>query len=154
MSDTGAKRPGIGVVGAGNIAVLNVKGYLQDPRCDVVAVCDPVPGGPRKQRTLGAARVYTSLDELLADPDVDAVEILTPTNLHLEHVLAAVAAGKHVSCQKPIANSVDDAQAMTKAAEAAGVILRISECFRHYPPAGASPTADRRRGHRPAHARP
>ncbi|MBV8462374.1 MAG: Gfo/Idh/MocA family oxidoreductase, partial [Acidimicrobiales bacterium] len=73
-------------------------------------------------------------DEILADPSVDAVEILTPTHLHHDHVLAAVEAGKHVSCQKPIANTVDEARAMTKAAEAAGVIFRISECFRHYPP--------------------
>ncbi len=128
-------RPGIGIVGAGNIAVLNVRGYLRDPRCDVVAVCDPVPGRAEAAAAeWGGARAYTSLDELLADPAVDGVEILTPTHLHHEHVLAAVAAGKHVSCQKPIANTVDDAQAMSKAAEAAGVILRISECFRHYPP--------------------
>jgi predicted dehydrogenase len=135
VSDTGGQRPGIGVVGAGNIAGLNVKGYVQDPRCDVVAVCDPVAGrAAEAAKRWGAARAYTSLDELLADPGVDAVEILTPTNLHHEHVLAAAAAGKHVSCQKPIANSVDDARAMTKAAEAAGIIFRISECFRHYPP--------------------
>jgi predicted dehydrogenase len=71
------------------------------------------------------------LDDMLADPDIDAVEILTPTHLHREHVLAAVAAGKHVSCQKPIANSIADARDMEAAAESAGVILRISECFRH-----------------------
>jgi predicted dehydrogenase len=128
-------RPGIGIVGAGNIAVLNVRGYLTDPRCDVVAVCDPVAGrAAQAAAEWGGGRAYTALEELLADPAVDAVEILTPTHLHKDHVLAAVSAGKHVSCQKPIANSVDDAQTMTKAAEAAGVVFRISECFRHYPP--------------------
>jgi predicted dehydrogenase len=134
MSDM-IERPRIGIVGAGNIAAINVNGYLADPRCDVVAVCDPVEG-----RAAGAAAAwgvgasYTSLDEMLADPDIDAVEILTPTHLHRDHVLAAVAAGKHVSCQKPIANSVADARIMEEAAASAGVILRISECFRHYPP--------------------
>jgi predicted dehydrogenase len=134
VSATGG-RLGIGVVGAGNIAGLNVHGYLVDPRCDVVAVCDPVAGRAAEAAAKwGGGRAYTDLGDLLADPAVDAVEILTPTHLHHDHVLAAVAAGKHVSCQKPIANSVDDGRAMAKAAEAAGVIFRISECFRHYPP--------------------
>ena len=61
---------------------------------------------------MGGHRSYTALDDLLADPDVDAVEILTPTNLHHGHVLAALTAGKHVSCQKPLANSVTEARAM------------------------------------------
>jgi predicted dehydrogenase len=134
MSDaTGRAR--IGIVGAGNIASLNVNGYLADPRCDVVAVCDPFVGrAAAAAEAWGAGRWFTSLDDLLADPEVDAVEILTPTHLHRDHALAAAGAGKHISCQKPIANSVADAQVMEKAAADAGVILRISECFRHYPP--------------------
>ncbi|MGH9078945.1 MAG: Gfo/Idh/MocA family protein [Acidimicrobiales bacterium] len=134
MSGTGG-RPQIGIVGAGNIASLNVHGYLADPRCDVAAVCDPFEGrAAEAAEAWGADRSYTSLGGLLADPDLDAVEILTPTHLHRDHVLAAAAAGKHVSCQKPIANTVSDALVMEKAAADAGVILRISECFRHYPP--------------------
>ncbi|MGD0880536.1 MAG: Gfo/Idh/MocA family oxidoreductase [Acidimicrobiales bacterium] len=128
-------RPRIGIVGAGNIASLNVAGYLDDPRCDVVAVCDPKEGrADDAALAWGADRAYTDLDAMLADPDIDAVEILTPTFLHHDHVLAAVAAGKHVSCQKPLANTVAEARAMADAADAAGVILRVSECFRHYPP--------------------
>jgi predicted dehydrogenase len=125
----------IGIVGVGNIAPLNVAGYLEHPKCDVVALCDP-----REDKACamaaewGVPAVYTSLPDLLADPDVDAVEILTPTHLHKEHVLAAVGAGKHVSVQKPIANTVADARAMRDAADAAGVVFRVSECFLHYPP--------------------
>jgi predicted dehydrogenase len=127
--------PRIGIVGAGNIASLNVTGYLEDPRCDVVAVCDPKEDrAAEAARAWGAERAYTGLDDLLADPGVDAVEILTPTFLHHDHVLAAVAAGKHVSCQKPLANTVAEARAMAAAADGAGVVLRVSECFRHYPP--------------------
>ncbi|MBF6557173.1 MAG: Gfo/Idh/MocA family oxidoreductase [Acidimicrobiales bacterium] len=134
MSGIGG-RPRIGIVGAGNIASLNVHGYLSDPRCDVVAVCDPVEGrAAAAAAEWGAPKAFTDLGAMLADPDIDAVEILTPTHLHHEHALAAVAAGKHVSCQKPLANSVADARAMATAAEAAGVILRVSECYRHYPP--------------------
>ena len=125
----------IGIVGAGNIASMNVAGYLADPRCAVVAVCDPREGRAEEVAAeWGVPRAYTELDALLADPDVDAVEILTPTNLHHDHVLAALAAGKHVSCQKPLANSVSQAREMARAADEAGLILRVSECFRHYPP--------------------
>jgi predicted dehydrogenase len=125
----------IGIVGVGNIAPLNVAGYLEHPDCDVVALCDPREDKARAMAAeWGVPAVYTSLPDLLADPGVDAVEILTPTHMHKEHVLAAVAAGKHVSVQKPIANTVADARTMRDAADAAGVVLRVSECFLHYPP--------------------
>jgi predicted dehydrogenase len=83
---------------------------------------------------VGIGAFATDLDDVLADPSIDAVEILTPTYLHSSHVLAALAAGKHVSCQQPLANSVDEARTMADAARATGLTLRVSECFRHYPP--------------------
>jgi predicted dehydrogenase len=125
----------MGVVGCGNIAALNVAGYLGHDRCDVLAVCDPV-----KESAEAAAaawevpRVYSDLADLLDDEDIDAVEILTPTHLHRDHVTAALEAGKHVSCQKPLGNAVDECLAMAGAAERAGRVLRVSECFAHYPP--------------------
>lgn len=129
------RSPRIGIVGAGNIASMNVAGYLKDPRCEVVAVCDPREGrAAAAAAAWGAATAYTDLDAMLADADIDAVEILTPTHLHHDHVLAALTAGKHVSCQKPLANSVTEGRAMAAAADAAHLILRVSECFRHYPP--------------------
>lgn len=125
----------LGVLGAGNIADMNVAGYVEHDRCDVLAVCDVDPDVAKEAADRwGAPKVYTDVDQLLGDPDVDAVEILTPTHLHHRHVLDALEAGKHVSVQKPVANSVDDALEMGRAADAAGRTLRISECFVHYPP--------------------
>ena len=125
----------LAVVGAGNIADLNVAGYLAHPRCDVVAVCDVEPGLARAAADRwGVSRVYTDLDQLLAQDDVDAVEVLTPTHLHHAHVLDALDAGKHVSVQKPMANTVDEAFEMELAATKADRVLRISECMVHYPP--------------------
>ena len=125
----------LGVVGAGNIAEMNVAGYLEDDRCEVVAVCDTNQEVAQAAATAwGAAKVFTAVDDLLDDPAIDAVEILTPTHLHHDHVLAALAAGKHVSCQKPLANTIDEARTMAAAADQAGLILRVSECYRHYPP--------------------
>jgi predicted dehydrogenase len=125
----------LGVVGAGNIAPLNLAGYLEHERCDVIAVCDPrAEVAERRAREWEVPRVYTRLEDLLDDSDVDAVEILTPTHLHKEHVVAAARAGKHVSCQKPMANSVADCRTMLAAADEAGIVFRVSECFYHYPP--------------------
>jgi predicted dehydrogenase len=125
----------LGVVGVGNIAPLNVAGYLEDERCDVVAVCDQrAELAERRAREWEVPRVYTRLEDLLDDSEVDAVEILTPTHLHKDHVVAAARAGKHVSCQKPMANSVAEARIMLAAADQAGIVFRVSECFYHYPP--------------------
>jgi predicted dehydrogenase len=125
----------LGVVGVGNIAGLNVAGYLEHERCDVVALCDPREDAlARRSKEWGVERLYTSLDDLLADDEIDAVEILTPTHLHKEHVIAAARAGKHISCQKPMANSVADCREMLAETSKAGVVFRISECFFHYPP--------------------
>lgn len=129
------ERVRIGIVGIGNVAPLNVRGYLEHDRCDVVALCEPrVDKGQRMASEWGVPKVYSELDQLLNDDEIDAVEILTPTYLHKEHVIAAIAAGKHVSCQKPIANTIADAREMVEAAERAGVMFRISECNLFYPP--------------------
>jgi len=125
----------LGIAGIGNIAQLNVLGYLEHDRCEVVALCDPRQAKVEAMaRQWGVGRTYTSLDALLADDEVDAVEILTPTYLHHDHVVAAAQAGKHISCQKPMANSVAEARDMAAAVRQAGVLFRISECALHYPP--------------------
>jgi predicted dehydrogenase len=124
----------LGVVGAGNIAATNVKGYLQDPRCDVVAVCDTNEEVGRAAAAEWGATYVAELSELLADDSIDAVEILTPTHLHHDHAIQALEAGKHVSIQKPVANTIEEGRAMGAAAERADRTLRISECFVHYPP--------------------
>ena len=76
-----------------------------------MAVCDPrVEKANAAAEYMGPSKLYTDVDKFLADEDVDAVEVLTPTMLHKEHVVSALEAGKHVSCQKPIANTVSDGQ--------------------------------------------
>ena len=131
----GLDRVRLGVVGIGNIAAMNIRGYLDHERCDVVAVCDPrVDHARQRADEWGVPTVYGELDDLLADDSIDAVEILTPTHLHHRHVLAALDAGKHVSVQKPIANTVEDGQEMGARAAELGLTLRVSECYAHYPP--------------------
>jgi predicted dehydrogenase len=125
----------VGIIGVGNIATLNVPGYLEHEQCEVVALCDPRPDLlERRAQEWDVPRVYTDVDALLKDETIDTVEILSPTPLHAEHTIAALRAGKHVSCQKPIANTVGDARRMHDFAREAGTLFRVTEQCCHYPP--------------------
>src|SRR5919204_302091 len=101
----------LAIVGCGNICQLNAPGYLEHERCDVVALCDAERArAERRAREWGLTpRIHEDYRKLLDDPAVDAVELLTPTHLHAEQIVAALDAGKHISCQKPIAISVAEA---------------------------------------------
>jgi len=123
------------VVGCGRISDLHALGYRGVEGTRIVAVCDTRQGRARaKAKAWGVDKVYAAYEDLLADPDVDLVELLVPHHLHAEMTIAACAAGKHVSVQKPMALSVAEAEAMIAAAGRAGVVLRVYENFVFYPP--------------------
>ncbi len=75
------------------------------------------------QYTAGEARVYGTLDELLADPRVDAVDICLPHHLHADAVTRAAGAGKHIFCEKPLCLSLEEARTIRSAVEGSGVTL-------------------------------
>jgi predicted dehydrogenase len=83
--------------------------------------------------SLGAANPAASVAELVASPDVDVVSVCTPNHLHLEMAELALAAGKHVVCEKPLALSPEDAQRLADLAEAAGVVHAVPFVYRYYP---------------------
>ena len=126
----------LAIVGCGTISQLNAPGYLEHDQCEVAALCDPA----RERAEQRAAqwgitpRIYTSYDQLLDDPDIDAVELLTPTPLHAEQSIAALEAGKHVSCQKPMARNLEEAGRVAEAAARADTFFRVTENFLYYPP--------------------
>jgi predicted dehydrogenase len=110
-------------------------GYRERQDARIVAVCDIKKGrAQQKARTWGVETVYTDYQELLADPEIDLVELLVPHHLHAEMTIAACESGKHVSVQKPMALNVAEANQMIKAAQHAEVILRIYENFVFYQP--------------------
>ena len=80
----------------------------------------------------GAPRTYQTLDELVDDADVDVVYVASPNSLHREHVIAAAAAGKHVLCEKPMANDVQSALDMITTCAAAGVQFGIAFQYRQH----------------------
>ena len=126
----------LGIVGCGSIFPLNANGYATDNRCEIVAVCDPIKErAERKATQLGIApTVYTNYEDFLADDTIDAIEILTPTQFHAEQIIAGLKAGKHVSCQKPLATDMEEADHIIDAANKAKTIFRVTENFLYYPP--------------------
>ena len=130
------ERVRVGIIGCGRIAGLHALGYLDHPRAEIVAVCDrDADAARRAQAEWGAARRYRDYATLLADADVNAVEILLPHHLHREVAIAALQAGKHVSLQKPPTLTLRRARRRShEAALAAGRRLRVFENFMYYPP--------------------
>jgi len=125
----------VAIVGCGRISDLHELGYRECEEARLVAVCDSRRGRARaKAKAWGVDKVYTDYRALLADPEVDLVELLVPHHLHAEMAIAACRAGKHVSVQKPMARTVSEAESMMAAAEQAGVVLRVYENFVFYPP--------------------
>ncbi len=125
----------VGIIGCGRISDLHVLGYENLATARLMAVCDTDRSRAKaKAEAWRAERVYTDYHKLLADPDIDLVEIVVPHHLHAEMAIAAAQAGKHISVQKPMALNVAEAEAMTTAAKAARVKLRVYENFVFYPP--------------------
>jgi len=127
----------VGIIGAGRISDLHALEYLRNDRAQITAVCDIDAEAAQRRAAawnVPPARVFTNHHDLLALPDLDLVEILLPHHLHHPVTLDALAAGKHVSVQKPMAISLAHADEMIAAATAAGLTLRVYENFIFYPP--------------------
>lgn len=125
----------IGFIGCGRISTLQALGYLEHDAAEVVAVCDvDADLAARRAAEWGARSTYTDYRDLLGDGAVDAVEILVPHHLHREVALAALAAGKHVSLQKPPTFTIGELAEIDAAARAARRQFRVFENFMHYPP--------------------
>ena len=128
---------GIGIIGCGRISDLHVEPYLKDPRTGITAIAEVDPdllerrGGAWQ---VPADRRYLDYRDLLARPDVDVVEILSPHHLHHEMTLTALAAGKHTVVQKPMAINLAQADEMLAAAATARGRFKVFENFIFYAP--------------------
>src|SRR5664279_2921718 len=134
MGTTSTDHVRVGIVGGGRIADLNSIGWIEHDRGRIVAVCD-VDGETRAQRAAEwDCKGYAELDDLLADPDVDAVAILTPHHLHATQAISAFRAGKHVCLQKPPTLSLTEFDLVAAEATEAGTVFKVYENFLFYPP--------------------
>jgi predicted dehydrogenase len=135
----------IGLIGCGGISGVHIPAHVDYPSANIIAVCDLLeeamaratakitakPGHGEQVAVL--PKSYTDYHELLADPEVEIVDICLPTDLHAPVAIAAFAAGKHVICEKPMALTVADCDRMIDAAERAGRHLYIGQCIRLWP---------------------
>ncbi|MFE4468196.1 Gfo/Idh/MocA family protein [Leifsonia sp. NPDC056824] len=114
----------IGLIGAGGIAGAHVEGYLRNP--DVItfaAVADPVRESAEQRAAAADAAIYADYRVMLAEADIDAVDICLPHHLHKDAIVAAARAGKHILCEKPLCLTPEEAAEVSAAVEEAGVTL-------------------------------
>lgn len=123
------------IIGAGSIALANhLPGLALTQRAKVVALCDSDPATLQKaSQATGVAAVYADYSKVIAHEGVDAVIVATPNFLHAPIVLAAVSAGKHVLCEKPLALDFTTAKQMYDFAEVAGVRHMTAFTYRFVP---------------------
>lgn len=120
----------VAIVGTGNIAHHHIRAYLAFPqRCTIVALVDiyPEKAQEKQQRYgLAQAQVFSSHAEMLAAGiRVDLVDVCTPPYVHAEIAIDALHAGKHVLCEKPMAASLEECDAMIAAQQASGKVLSV-----------------------------
>ncbi|MEH7379078.1 Gfo/Idh/MocA family oxidoreductase [Bacillus sp. JJ1533] len=116
----------IAVIGCGSIAQhRHLPEYAMNKHVEIVAVCDIVEDRVHQVASQYGVMAYTNYEELLADPEVEAVSVCTPNYLHAPISIAALEAGKHVLCEKPMATSKEEAMNMIEAAQKSNKKLMI-----------------------------
>lgn len=117
----------VGIIGVGGIAQAHIQAYRKNPAVELYAFCDINPNQLKSQGELhGITRLYTDVNDMMAAlPELDAVSVCTWNCAHAACTIAALKAGKHVLCEKPMAMNAEEAAAMCKAAEESGKLLMI-----------------------------
>ncbi|MFZ2640368.1 MAG: Gfo/Idh/MocA family oxidoreductase [Verrucomicrobiia bacterium] len=137
----------VGLIGLGFMGVTHFKGYKNIQNARVVAVCDGIEkrltgdwrdikgniGDSGGVQDLTGIATYKEVDKLLADPNVQFVDICLPTGAHRDVTIRALQAGKHVICEKPISAALKDADAMVAAAKKAKGHLFLAQVIRFWP---------------------
>jgi predicted dehydrogenase len=124
----------VGVVGLGYWGPNIARNFDRLPGAELRWICDSRPEAlERAGAQLPGARHATALDDLLADPELDAIAITTPVPTHAELALRVIDAGKHCFVEKPLAQSVESAEEVAAAAERAGVVLMVGHLLEYHP---------------------
>ncbi len=129
------ERVRLAVVGVGIWGTAHVRAYVQHASAEPVAVCDLDEERARQvAKEWNIPSHYTSLDEMLSQEKIDAVSVATPDNAHTDIVIKCAKAGAHILCEKPMATTVEECEAMIAAAEENDVCLMVDWHNRWNPP--------------------
>lgn len=124
---------GVAIVGTGMIGAVHRRAALMAG----AVVRGVAASSPERARDVaqawGVGRGYAGIEEVVADPQVQVVHICTPNHLHRAMTEAALEAGKHVVCEKPLATTLDDAQALAALAAAKGLVATVPFVYRYHP---------------------
>lgn len=121
------KKLGICLIGCGRAGMIHARNYKNKvENARMVACVDAVEAAAKAAaEEMGIDKYYTDYHEILNDPEVDAVVVVAPTDLHKQIVIDCAAAGKHIFCEKPMAMTVEECDEMIEACDKAGVKLQI-----------------------------
>lgn len=123
----------VGVVGTGFIGPAHIEALRRLPNVEVAALCEVTQElAEQKAAQLGIARAYT-FDELLKQDDITSIHICTPNFLHYSQSKAALLAGKHVVCEKPLAKDLAEAEELVALAQQTGLVNAVHFNLRYYP---------------------
>ena len=123
----------VGIIGGGFMGRVHTQAACS-AGAEIVAVASSnAASSEQAAKSLGIAKWYATAAELIADPNIDLVHICAPNSTHSPLALAAIMAGKHVICEKPLAVSTDEAEVLVEAAAAAGVVASVPFIYRYHP---------------------
>jgi predicted dehydrogenase len=139
--------PNVGIIGIGFMGMMHYLAYQKIRGVKVRALCEQDPkrlagdwrsikgnfGPPGEIMDLSGIAKYAEVDEMLADPSLDLIDVCLPPSLHADITIAALKAGKHVFCEKPIALKAADGRRMVEAAERCGKLLLIGHVLPFFP---------------------
>ena len=125
------KKVRIGIIGCGAIGSVHADAYAKVPNAELVALCDILPDRLKeKAERHNVAKTYATHQELLADPEIDAVSICVPNKSHAPIAIDALRAGKHVMLEKPMTLNAKMAQEILDARDASGKLLQMGMVWR------------------------
>ncbi len=123
----------IGVVGLGLMGERHVRVYDKMPLVQLYALCDMNEGRARELSETYHTRCFSNLEDMLRDPELDAVDIVLPDNMHRDAIILAARYGKHIMVEKPMANNLADAEAIYQALRGFDKAFMIGQILRFDP---------------------
>jgi len=124
----------IGIIGTGGMARQHAEAYSGNPHCALVAAVDvDLPKASAFAQIHHIQKTYSSVRDMLACPELDAVSVVVPDRYHSAISIECLKAGKHVLCEKPLAVSLREARQITRVAQASGLVNMVNFSFRSIP---------------------